>query len=519
VLVLATSLVKKSQGPYWLGNNSDPAYYYLVNALTLCDGQFPQYRDHPGIPLTALEALLILPTHAARGGDGLVQDVLKNPELYLSVTNVAVAFLWFVSLLIAGGMTLRRTGRLRTALLLQLTPFFSLTSLHYLPRAGPEALLALFAFWLAAVALLVLESGETPRYGRYSVAFGIVIALALATKLTAIPLLVVPVFLLPRKHKLIYAAIALAGFLIITLLLLNVYGRFADLMVHYLTRTGLYGSGGPGLIDLDAFVKNAKDLVVNDKVFAVVLTLSLAALLYARLVRTSVTVQDAAAVRKYHAGLLAVCLAELCQLVIVARHSPEDRYMIPAQQLLGLNIFLAYQLVRSTQPRYWPVLRALLCIGLCASLAVQVERFRQMRKVIYWEKTAQLMLCEVAQGYQECQIIYYFGSSSPLYALGIGNRVAGSHFADQLQTLHPHAVFYWGRGRYSDFAEFFDYQKAAKGHKCVLFQGFTFGNDLTETSRPSDLDLEQIYPKGRAKPYEEVLYKVIPDGRTGARES
>ena len=80
-------------------------------------------------------------------------------------------------------------------------------------------------------------------------------------------------------------------------------------------------------------------------------------------------------------------------------------------------------------------------------------------------------------------------------------------------------MFYWGRGRYSDFAEFFDYQKAAKGHKCVLFQGFTFGNDLTETSRPSDLDLEQIYPKGRAKPYEEVLYKVIPDGRTGARES
>ncbi|MDH3554369.1 MAG: hypothetical protein OES18_00795, partial [Deltaproteobacteria bacterium] len=68
-VVFALSLVFADiNGPYYLGQNSDPEYVYLFNALNIAKFEAPRHTDHPGTTLQVLGATVIRASHYFAGG-------------------------------------------------------------------------------------------------------------------------------------------------------------------------------------------------------------------------------------------------------------------------------------------------------------------------------------------------------------------------------------------------------------------------------------------------------------------
>src|SRR5437868_10432137 len=57
-LFLAVCMFRFLSGPFYLGSNSDPSYFYFYNFLSLCEGQSCKFVDHPGTTLDMLGAVV-----------------------------------------------------------------------------------------------------------------------------------------------------------------------------------------------------------------------------------------------------------------------------------------------------------------------------------------------------------------------------------------------------------------------------------------------------------------------------
>ena len=90
------------KGPYYLGENSDPEYVYLFNALNIAQFEAPRHTDHPGTTMQLLGATVIRGSYYFAGGDNLVEDVLSRPEHYLRLMNIVLILLYSVTLLAVG---------------------------------------------------------------------------------------------------------------------------------------------------------------------------------------------------------------------------------------------------------------------------------------------------------------------------------------------------------------------------------------------------------------------------------
>jgi hypothetical protein len=59
-LTCLSLVLTKHHGPYFLRNNFDPDYNYLLNSLSLLKLQTPRHTDHPGTTLQLLGAVVLL---------------------------------------------------------------------------------------------------------------------------------------------------------------------------------------------------------------------------------------------------------------------------------------------------------------------------------------------------------------------------------------------------------------------------------------------------------------------------
>ncbi|HYP54345.1 MAG TPA: hypothetical protein VEQ42_12430, partial [Pyrinomonadaceae bacterium] len=59
LLLLVAFHVRDARGPYWLSENLDPSYPYLLNSLNVANLHRPFHTDHPGTPVQTAGGLLI----------------------------------------------------------------------------------------------------------------------------------------------------------------------------------------------------------------------------------------------------------------------------------------------------------------------------------------------------------------------------------------------------------------------------------------------------------------------------
>ena len=203
-----------------------------------------------------------------------------------------------------------------------------------MPIVGPESLLVLISIGFATTVLVFLERGTEKRYTFFAVLFGILSGIAIATKLSALPLMIVPLVLLSGRYKLLCSMITGIAFLGATLPVLPRYRYFIGWIYGIATHTGRHGTGDKGLIDPTKYLKDLYWLALEEKFFSVILLVSMLVLAWWFLTHRSLPLSQSS--KDLPKSLLAISLGELLQLLIVAKH-PAVHYLVPALGLLGLN--------------------------------------------------------------------------------------------------------------------------------------------------------------------------------------
>ena len=414
--------------PYWLWNNIDPSYFYLLNGLEVALGQSPADFHHPGTTTQVIAGLALRLAHPLLSGEQLTDAVLSNPEqalhLIAHVDNVLIALsmLWagFEARKVFGGLTV-------PALFVQATPFLSTVMLVNGYTVKPEATLIVAG---SALSALLCRAIACPS-PKVVAGIGVALAFALVTKLHALSLFAVPLFLIQGRARIILGLSVLGG---IALFTSPIWERFDDMRQWYTalaTHNGSYGEGEAGLLP-DHYLWNAiKQL--RRPIFSVPLVCGLVVLWLRRRTLTSAELPMART-------LCGVLLSQIVHLLLVAKH-PISYYLIPAFLMMGmgaaLTITLARPLVAISDVKWrraWQAIAALLVVTQTLSIVQAIQnRMREKHTAMAMDMSA----------FSACTKINIDFASDQNFALLLGNWMAEWRFKPWLAEHLPADTYMW----------------------------------------------------------------------------
>ena len=119
------SLFFKNEMGFYHLFGTDAEYAYLFNGLNLCYFNFPFHVQGPGTPLHIFAAIVITVVHLFRYNQPLIEDVMKNPDVYLTALHASLTAVTALLLFILGFATSRISKNIFAGLFLQLIPFSS----------------------------------------------------------------------------------------------------------------------------------------------------------------------------------------------------------------------------------------------------------------------------------------------------------------------------------------------------------------------------------------------------------
>jgi hypothetical protein len=448
LFVVAMVFLRGAAGPFWLWSNLDPDYFYLLDALNLINLRPPGHIYHPGTTVQALGAIVIKAMHPFSNADAVTGAVLADPEVYLAAISNVLIGLNAGAMLLVGVAGLAATGHLPVALFLQLGPFLSSLTLKHEFHVKPEALLVFAVLMLMAVATLTLKPGLLERRRlRLAAAFGVVAGFGAATKVTAAPVFLMPVFLLATPAALaLYALASLVAFTIFTLPMAGHYPIFLAWLSKVFLTSGVHGRGAETIVNLAVYPGEVVRMLKRPPMH-IVLAVSLLALVMAGWRAYRRRPLPALEIR----ALAGVCVAQIAQAVVVAKQ-PGGQYMIPAYVLSALALAVLANLVLAWRPeqarfRIWSARGLAVVVG----GFVLAQGFTAIRLGSELAEMRRLSLALDNRRFESCARVYYYAASSLTFALYLSDFVTSVAFdgrrldrgyGDRLKTQTP-SNDYW----------------------------------------------------------------------------
>ena len=437
VLFAASALwVRVQGGPNWLWFNLDPDYFYLLDALNILNLTTPGHVYHPGTTVQWLAALILKMINPATSSDVITGLVLADPESYLHLIFVIFTSLNGLALWGLGVAGRRVFGGLTAACFLQLAPFISMVIIKHSTHAKPEALLVLTMLIMASMVVLSLTPGLMARRRlSFAVAFGAIAGFGVATKITAFPVFLLPLFVLGQGAEFrdwagtvfLYGVSALAAVVLFTLPAVGAYDVFFGWMATVSQGPGTYGGGASGgFVDWTAYPGHVLKLFKRPT-FHVVFILAVAVLVMA--VRRQFKVGTAPGSEFWL--LVGIVAAQLAHVLLIAKQ-PNAIYLIPSFILIPLAFVLVWRLgegfvSRSLGPGVTVLLAVLVVAQGAAVIRLGYEQADKSRAAL-----------SVDMGrFESCARVYSYAASSPTYALMLADYVTGGRFAERLAALGP----------------------------------------------------------------------------------
>jgi len=472
--------LRQTQGPRWLATYADPEYPHLMSAALVGSLQAPSHVDNPGTPLHVLGGAIIRLQHTALGHGAFLDDVVERPEFYLAGLHLIILIGITGALFGAGVIVRRSTGSMLAAGLAQFSPccFWQVvsTSTTVMPEMLVNGLAALFA------AVLVRQSAAPARRQPLVMTvaiLGAIAGIACAVKVTALPLLLVPLISLRSRHeRLWFISAAIGSFLVGILPILPRIDRFLSFVTRCTSHSGQYGAGAAGL-DLSSFLNALRSIVQGNKLAAGILLLELLVLLPMCL---------AAAFRNnpWSRLFLAITLAQCAQVLLAAKGS-EPRYAVASMGLIGVNLWLLWQnaaalLPEQTNCRHFTSF-LLACIVLVA-LGLHVRNVAASHASSARNRDARQQIAAEAELRQQRGETLVFGhwASSPVNALYVGNGFTEGRFSRLLARRHKGLFFISWVGSLADWeSEGIDWSRFLAEHPRAILQGDTFSTDAVES--------------------------------------
>ncbi|MFQ5964301.1 MAG: hypothetical protein ACE5KZ_08465 [Candidatus Scalinduaceae bacterium] len=517
-LILTAFHLKDAKGPYWLNINYDPSYAYLVNSLHLAQFETVWHIHHPGTTLQVLGAIIIKTVNLLYWENDLVEDVFRIPELYLGIMNNFLVGLNVLGLSVLGIFTYFITRNIGLSLLIQLTPFLSTTSLLELTRMRPDHLLLFATLLFVTIIITTFKYSIEKHLKLYTFLFALITGFGTVTKVTFIPLVIIPLLLLPKfRWKLYCLGGTLISFMFFTLPIVNYYPRLFNWFIGTFTHTGHYGYGEKGLIDFPRFYSNIKRIIDSEPVFLIILLMAICIggiLFFSR-------ERDSNQEKTVSRLLFGLVIAQILQIVMAAKHY-YPHYLIPSLGLSGITLVLIFKyihqvkIVRKFTTSWLPsFLIAALVFGF-----IRISDLQGKYRYLTWIKNESLDIQQkVENNFKEYAIVGWFGASGPIYAFAAFiNRVPETKLPKTFQKIYSTSRYYyyntWDRKYYS-LAEWTNgsYKSAPNSlpvkleeilskHNHVLFQGHP-------RFKPNDLSLKEVYVGGGQGIYTLDNYKIM----------
>ena len=426
--LLALLLMQTMATPYWLWMNIDPSYFYLLNGLEVALGQAPADFHHPGTTTQLIAGLVLRLAHPLMSADQLTDTVLSDPErallLIARVDNILIA----LSMLWAGFEARKVFGeRTIPTLLVQAGPFLSTVMLVNGYTVKPEATLIVAGSMLSALLCRHLAQPST----RTVCGIGGMLGFAFVTKIHALSLFALPVFLVKGRDRFILAGAAAIGILVFAAPIMGHLDDMRQWFVGMATHNGSYGEGPQGLLP-DNYLWNAfKQL--RRPIFSVPLVFGLTVLWRRRRDLT-------AAERPLAAALGGILLSQIVHLLLVAKH-PISYYLIPAFLTMGLGAALTITLGRPLVPvsdvkwrRFWVGIGILLVMTQTLTIVKSIHnRMRERHDTERVDMSA----------FAACTKVNFDFASDRNFALMLGNWMADWRFGPWLSTHIPADTLMW----------------------------------------------------------------------------
>jgi len=455
VLVFTAVILHHTQGSYWISYNSDPEYTYLLSSLALTESKQAGTTGHPGTTLQILGAATLKITHALdfSDKDSLEFAVLKKPEFYLTVINIVLVTFNALLLFILGIVTLNLTKNIWLSLLLQLSPFLANTMIiNGLPRISPEPLLLLAGLLFVLILIKMAFSENLSKSAHwYMIIMAFVAGFGVATKLTFIPLLIIPLFVLPGlRNRIGFVFLTGLSFVLWTWPIISQYKNLLDWYCKIVTHTGHYGLGNPGIIDPGLYLQNIISLFLRNPLFFLILFFSTGFILMSGL---SFAGKEKAKKKNpwqniFFRILAAITVAQLFAVLIVAKHYT-DHYLLPVMSLSGLILFLIFVYLRQIDYFSRVNIKKLVILPGIFFIIGTAWRTDDIKNVIIQniqvreEAMAVNQILEIE--YKDYLIIPIYRCSSPICALAFGNfYINNGLYSESLQKIYGDACFFNG---------------------------------------------------------------------------
>ena len=266
--------------------------------------------------------------------------------------------------------------------------------------------------------------------------------------------MVIPIIIIPNlKDKIKYLIGSIIVFFIFTLPISIHYYDFFSWIISLSIHTGNYGSGNATIIEPSMFFNNIIILLSDNFIFTIIFFFSIIFILFCQIIPKY---------RKYFyishkfRVLVGLTIAQLIQLLIVSKHFSHF-YMMPALMLTGtLMIFLVLNIqniFKINIKRYALILFISICLIFYAAFVLtEINSYLSFLNKYRIECESIDNLLE--SKYASYTKVYYFRSSTKMYALKLGDDLAGLEYGKLLNELYPNNYFYniWDK-KYYDFQE------------------------------------------------------------------
>ena len=320
----------------------DPDFVYFSNGLGVSLGSFDTGNIfHPGSPLQYFVAIVFRLIYLVRSPEvPYLEDVFTNPDLYISVVSFSVTGLVSMFLFAAGFMVHKITKSTLYGLLIQTTAFLPVIWYDLIGRVTQEVF-QVFSVLVLSIVVIKYYWENKPENSLYSIfLFAFIVAFGLSTKVTFIPLIIIPLFIIEKwKKKVLFLSITFSLFIVISISVLLKIEVFWSWIKGIFIHSGDYGAGNSNIIDLSLFKANIIDLVkIESWYFTIVLISFLSLMLYFGIYRNKADKR----LVLYSSSILVTIVI---QVVIVCKHFAH-RNFIPSLLLLPLVVFFAIEILK-----------------------------------------------------------------------------------------------------------------------------------------------------------------------------
>jgi hypothetical protein len=425
---------------------TDPESAYLINGLNIAMGEPVGLYHHPGGTVQIYSAIVIRFTHLLRATDTDLQaDVLLNSEFYIEALRKGLILINALIMFLMGYAAFIWLRNIWLALLLQMSPFISATVMELaFTKVSPEPLVVM-SIMLLIILVLKYYTSQDQKNKWFPILFGILCGFGLATRITFIPILIIPFLIIRgRDNKFLFLVTILPSFVLFTLPLIPLYKTmfywFRDIGTH----TGAYGQGNAGLIDTNYYMNSIINIAKNNIEIIFAIVISIVLLLVSVLVPKF---KKSLPQRREPVYIFAFLLAQAGTLLAVAKQY-NNQYLVGALCLTGIILIFIFLYIKNTllerkkyNESYSTLVLIIVFLGFTIltipKLTMAFTGYRQSNK------STDETIARIERDYPGFVKTYYYPASFNQYAqLRWGNVYAQQFHTNRLMALFPEGIFY-----------------------------------------------------------------------------